>query len=143
MASLSDSAAPTASVRFLDPLVLTRIDNLELIARTVVDGFISGLHKSPLLGLSIDFAEHRQYMPGDDIRRIDWRVFARTDRLYMKETEADTNANSSVLLDVSKSMDYASQGISKLDYGRFLAASLSYLASRQRDRVGLVTLTTT
>jgi uncharacterized protein (DUF58 family) len=79
--------------RFIDPEVLTRIDNLELIARSVVDGFISGLHQSPMLGMSVDFAEHRSYMPGDDVRRIDWRVFARTDRLYVKEFEADTNAN--------------------------------------------------
>lgn len=130
-------AAPGA--RFIRPEVLARIDNLELVARTVVDGFISGLHHAPYLGLSIDFAEHRAYMPGDDIRRIDWRVFARTDRFYVKEYEADTNANFSVILDVSRSMDYGSHGITKLDYGRFLAASLTYLSSRQRDRVGLVT----
>ena len=109
MAALRASAASTPGQRFIDPQILTRIDNLELLARTVVDGFISGLHRSPLLGLSIDFAEHRPYMPGDDIRRIDWRVFARTDRLYVKETEADTNSNCIILLDMSRSMDYASQ----------------------------------
>ena len=125
--------------RFIRPEVLARIDNLELVARTVVDGFISGLHHAPYLGLSIDFAEHRAYTPGDDIRRIDWRVFARTDRFYVKQYEADTNANFSVILDVSRSMDYGSHGITKLDYARFLAASLTYLSSRQRDRVGLVT----
>ena len=81
------------TTRFLDPVVLARIANLELLARTVVDGFINGLHRSPYLGLSIDFAEHRPSMPGDDIRRIDWRVFGRTDRFYVKEFEADTNAN--------------------------------------------------
>jgi uncharacterized protein (DUF58 family) len=124
--------------RFLDPAVLARIDNLELVARTVVDGFISGLHRSPYLGLSTDFAEHRQYMPGDDIRRIDWRVFGRTDRFYVKEFEADTNANVLVLLDVSRSMDYGSP-VTKLDYGRMLGASLLYLSRRQRDRVGLLT----
>lgn len=124
---------------FIDPRVLTRIDNLELVAKHVVDGFINGLHRSPYLGLSLDFAEHRQYMPGDDIRRIDWRLYARTDRYYVKEFEADTNANFVALLDISKSMDYASKGISKLDYGRFLAASLAYFSSEQRDRVGLVT----
>lgn len=129
----------SARARFIDPVVLTRIDNLELVARTVVDGFISGLHRSPYLGLSIDFAEHRAYMPGDDIRRIDWRLYARTDRLYVKEYEADTNANFSVVLDVSASMDYGSHELSKLDYARFLAASLTYLSMRQRDRVGLVT----
>ena len=125
---------------FLDPKVLARIDNLELLARTVVDGFINGLHRSPYLGLSIDFAEHRPYMPGDDIRRIDWRVFGRTDRFYVKEFEADTNANFIVILDVSSSMDYASQGITKLDYGRYLAACMSYFSRQQRDRVGLVTI---
>ncbi len=125
--------------RFIDPEVLARIDNLEIIARTVVDGFISGLHRSPYLGLSIDFAEHRPYMPGDDIRRIDWRVFARTDRFYVKEYEADTNANFSVVLDVSRSMDFGSHSITKLDYASMLAASLTYLSSTQRDRVGLIT----
>ncbi len=127
-----------APARFIDPRVLARIGNLELVARTVVDGFISGVHRSALPGLSIDFAEHRAYMPGDDVRRIDWRVYARTDRLYVKEYEADTNANALVLLDVSRSMDFG-EPITKLDYARFLAASLSYLSSRQRDRVGLVT----
>ncbi len=128
-----------AGARFIDPKVLARMDNLELVARTVVDGFISGLHRSPYLGLSIDFAEHRPYMPGDDIRRIDWRVFGRTDRFYVKEFEADTNANFSVILDISRSMDFGEAGIRKLDYAKFLAASLTYLSSRQRDRVGLVT----
>lgn len=127
--------------RFIDPDILARIDQLDLIARTVVDGFISGMHRSPFLGLSIDFAEHRQYMPGDDIRRIDWKVFARTDRFYVKEYEADTNANFNVILDVSRSMDFGSrkEGITKLDYARFLAASLTYLSSKQRDRVGMIT----
>ena len=125
---------------FLDPTVLARIDNLELLARTVVDGFINGLHRSPYLGLSIDFAEHRPYMPGDDIRRIDWRVFGRTDRFYVKEFEADTNANFLVILDISKSMAYASGEITKLDYARYLAACLSYFSRQQRDRVGLATI---
>jgi uncharacterized protein (DUF58 family) len=126
---------------FLDPVVLARIDNLELLARTVVDGFINGLHRSPYLGLSIDFAEHRPYMPGDDIRRIDWRVFGRTDRFYVKEFEADTNANFLVILDISRSMDYGGEGrISKLDYARYLAGCLSYFSRQQRDRVGLATI---
>jgi uncharacterized protein (DUF58 family) len=125
---------------FLDPKVLARIDSLDLLARTVVDGFINGLHRSPYLGLSIDFAEHRPYMPGDDIRRIDWRVFGRTDRYYVKEFEADTNANFMVILDISRSMDYASNGITKLDYARYLAACLSYFSRQQRDRVGLATI---
>ena len=125
--------------RFIDPAVLTRIDNLELIARGVVDGFISGLHRSPALGMSVDFAEHRSYMPGDDVRRVDWRLFARTDRLYVKEFEADTNANLHLLLDVSGSMNYGSGAVTKLEYGKMLAASLAYLSQRQRDRIGLVT----
>jgi len=125
--------------RFIDPAVLTRIDNLELIARRVVDGFISGLHQSPMLGMSVDFAEHRVYMPGDDVRRIDWRLFARTDRLYVKEFEADTNANLHLLLDISKSMDFGSGELTKLEYAKYLAASLAYLSTRQRDRIGLIT----
>jgi uncharacterized protein (DUF58 family) len=119
--------------------MLARIGNLELLARTVVDGFISGLHQSPYHGLSTDFAEHRPYLPGDDIRRVDWRLWGRTDRLYVKEFEADTNANVAVLLDVSRSMAYGSGPVTKLDYARFLAAALLYLSRRQRDRVGLVT----
>ena len=95
--------------RFLDPKVLARIDDLELVARFVVEGFISGLHRSPHLGFSTDFAEHRQYMPGDDIRHMDWRLYARTDRLYLKQYEADTNANFLAILDVSASMGYGTQ----------------------------------
>jgi uncharacterized protein (DUF58 family) len=125
--------------QFLDPKALSRIDDLKLLARTVVDGFINGLHRSPYLGRSMDFAEHRAYMPGDDIRRIDWRVFGRTDRYFVKEFEADTNANFSVLLDVSRSMAYSSGGLTKLDYARYLAACLAYFSRQQRDRVGLVT----
>lgn len=125
--------------RFLDPAVLARINNLELVARTVVDGFITGLHRSSYLGRSVDFAEHRAYMPGDDIRRIDWRVFGRSDRFFVKEFEADTNANFTIVLDVSRSMAYGSGGITKLDYARFLAACLAWFSRRQRDRVGLAT----
>lgn len=125
--------------RFLDPAVLARIRDMELMARTVVQGFVNGLHRSPYLGVSVDFAEHRAYMPGDDIRRIDWRVFARSDRFYVKEFEADSNANFLLLLDVSRSMRFASGAISKLDYARCLAACLAYFARGQRDRVGLIT----
>ena len=128
--------------QFLDPKVLARIDNLDLLARTVVDGFINGLHHSPYFGLSVDFAEHRPYTPGDDIRRIDWRVFGRTDRFYVKEYEADTNANFSILFDISRSMNYTSHEVSKLDYGRYLAACLAYFSRQQRDRVGIVTFDT-
>jgi uncharacterized protein (DUF58 family) len=125
--------------RFIDPDVLARIDNLELVAHGVVDGFISGLHRSPMLGMSVDFAEHRAYMPGDDVRLVDWRVFARTDRLYVKQFEADTNANLHLVLDISASMDFGSGTVSKLEYAKFLAASLAYLSTRQRDRIGLIT----
>jgi uncharacterized protein (DUF58 family) len=125
--------------RFLDPHVLGRIDNLELLSRAVVSGFINGLHRASVLGLSMDFAEHRAYMPGDDIRRIDWRLYARTDRYYIKEFEADTNANFVVALDVSSSMAYQGAGIRKIDYARYLAACLTYFVKNQRDRVGLVT----
>jgi uncharacterized protein (DUF58 family) len=127
----------TPGARFIDPLVLSRIGSLELVARSVVEGFLNGLHHSPHFGLSVDFAEHRQYMPGDDIRRIDWRVYARTDRHYVKQFEADTNTDFTIVLDTSKSMSFASQGITKLDYGRILAACLAYFSSKQRDRVGL------
>ena len=131
--------APIPGARFVDPKVLARIGSLELLARTVVDGFINGLHRSPYFGASVDFAEHRGYVPGDDIRRIDWRLFARTDRFYLKQYEADSNANFAVLLDVSRSMSFGSGGITKLDYARYIAACLTYFAQRQRDRVGVVT----
>lgn len=136
---LRHSAQPIPGTGFIDPKTLSRIGNLELLARTVVDGFINGLHRAPYLGMSLDFAEHRAYYPGDDIRRIDWRLFARTDRFYLKEYEADTNANFVVLLDVSKSMSYQGAGIRKLEYAKYLAASLSYFSREQRDRVGMVT----
>jgi uncharacterized protein (DUF58 family) len=134
-----DARVSMRGAQFVDPSALARIRNLELLARSVVDGFINGLHRAPHLGFSLDFAEHRGYEPGDDLRRVDWRVFARTDRYYVKQFEADSNANVVVALDVSTSMRFASSGISKLDYGRFLAASLLYFSQQQRDRVGLVT----
>ena len=133
---INTSAIPGA--RFVDPVVLARIGNLELVSRSVVDGFINGLHRSPYFGASVDFAEHRGYVPGDDIRRVDWRLYARTDRYYIKEYEADSNSNFAVLLDVSKSMGFGTRGITKLDYGRMLAGCLTYLVHRQRDRVGFV-----
>lgn len=125
-----------SGVGFIDPVALARIGNLELVARWVVEGFLSGLHRSPHLGFSTDFAEHRQYVPGDDIRHIDWRVYARTERYYLKEFEADTNTNFMVLLDVSASMGYGSGALTKLTYAKYLAASLTYFSHRQRDRVG-------
>ena len=107
--------------RFVDPKILARIGNLELLARTVVEGFINGLHRAPFFGASIDFAEHRGYVAGDDIRRVDWRLYARTDRYYVKQYEADTNTNLSILLDISRSMKFASRGVAKLEYGCFSA----------------------
>ncbi|HSJ16294.1 MAG TPA: DUF58 domain-containing protein [Longimicrobiales bacterium] len=136
------SAEPVPGTGFIDPAVLARIGNLQLVARNVVDGFINGLHRAPWLGLSLDFAEHRAYMPGDDIRRIDWRLYARTDRYHVKEFEADTNANFVVLLDTSASMGWASGAVTKFDYARFLAASLAYFSHQQRDRVGVITFGT-
>jgi uncharacterized protein (DUF58 family) len=132
------SAAAIPGARFVDPKVLARIGNLELVARSVVDGFINGIHRSPYFGASVDFAEHRGYVPGDDIRRVDWRLYARTDRYYIKEYEADTNSNFAVLLDVSKSMGFGSGGVTKLEYAKILAGCLTYLVHRQRDRVGFV-----
>lgn len=129
---------PIPGARFVDPVVLSRIGNLEMVAKTVVDGLINGTHRSPFFGASVDFAEHRGYVAGDDIRRVDWRVYARTDKYYIKEFEADSNSNFSVLLDVSKSMSFGEK-LSKLDYAKTLAACLTYLANQQRDRVGLVT----
>jgi uncharacterized protein (DUF58 family) len=125
--------------RFVDPNVLARVKDLDLVAKAVVDGFINGLHRAPYFGASIDFAEHRGYVAGDDIRRVDWRLYARTDRYYIKQYEADTNANFSALVDVSKSMGFSSHGVTKLEYAKFLAACLAYLSQRQRDRVGIIT----
>ena len=137
MLSMEQHSLPGA--RFVDPRVLARIGNLELLAKTVVDGFINGLHRSPYFGASVDFAEHRGYMPGDDIRRVDWKLYARTDRYYLKEYEADTNSNFSVILDISKSMTFASRGVSKLEYSKYICACLAYFAQKQRDRIGCIT----
>lgn len=124
--------------RFLAPEVLARISSLELIARSVVEGFIAGLHRSPYLGFSTDFAEHRPYMPGDDLRHLDWKLLARTDRLYIKKYQGDTNAQIHLLIDSSASMGYASGEVSKLQYAQYLASSLAFLGVRQHDSVGLV-----
>jgi len=109
---------------------------MELIAKFVVEGFISGLHKSPYHGFSVEFAQYRPYMPGDELRYVDWKVFARTDRYYVKQFEEETNLNCYLLLDTSGSMSYKSDGLSKLEYSSFLAASLAYFMIRQRDSVG-------
>jgi uncharacterized protein (DUF58 family) len=132
------SAAIPQSTRFIDPHTLTRIASLELVARIVVEGFISGLHRSPHLGFSVNFAEYRTYRAGDDIRKIDWKVYGRTDRLFVKEYEGETNTAIHLILDCSRSMDYRNKGIRKLEYGQFLAASLGYFAFKQRDAVGFI-----
>jgi uncharacterized protein (DUF58 family) len=126
-------------LRFLDPATLARLGSLELKARTVVEGFLSGLHRSPFKGFSVEFAEYRQYMPGDDLSSIDWKVYARSDRYYVKKFEEETNVNCYVMLDVSASMGYGSGGVTKLEYGSMLAASLAYLMNKQRDAVSLTT----
>src|SRR6266508_881431 len=123
---------------FLDPAVVARLGTLELKARTIVEGFLSGLHRSPFKGFSVEFAEYRQYIPGDDLHTIDWKVYARSDRHYIKKFEEETNLDCHLLLDVSGSMGYGSHhGMSKFEYGACLAASLGYLMNRQRDAVGL------
>jgi len=126
-------------LRFLDPKILSKISGMELRARTVVEGFIYGLHRSPYRGFSVEFAEYREYTPGDDTKYIDWKVYARSDRYYIKEFEEETNLNCHILLDISASMNYGSAGLSKLSYASFLAASLGYLIFQQRDGVGLMT----
>jgi uncharacterized protein (DUF58 family) len=123
--------------QFLDPAVVARLGTLELKARTVVEGFLSGLHRSPFKGFSVEFAEYRQYMPGDDLSTIDWKVYARSDRHYVKKYEDETNLDCHLMIDVSGSMAYGSRGITKFEYAACLAASLAYLMNRQRDGVGL------
>lgn len=139
---MSTPVADRPKTQFIDPRVLMKIQNLELVARTVVEGFVQGLHRSPYLGFSVDFAEYRQYMPGDEIRRIDWNVFSRSDRLYVKLFEGETNTRVLVLLDISGSMNYGSGEVTKIDYARMLAACLVYFAFHQRDGVGLLTFDT-
>lgn len=124
-------------LRFLDPEILSRISNFDLLARTVVEGFVSGLHKSPYKGFSVEFMEYRQYVPGDDLKRLDWKLYARTDRLFIKEFEDETNTTCHIMLDISKSMGYSSAKLNKLQYGSYLAATMAYFMIKQRDSVGL------
>jgi uncharacterized protein (DUF58 family) len=134
-----------APLKYLQPDVISKLANMELRARLVVEGFITGLHKSPYHGFSVEFAEHRQYMPGDEIRRLDWKVYGKTDRYYIKQYEEETNLSSTLILDASNSMSFSSapygkkkeQGISKLVYASYVAAALAYLMVQQRDAVGL------
>lgn len=134
-----ETQAAAAPARFLDPELLARIGSLELLARAVVEGFMSGLHRSPFTGFSTEFTEYRQYNAGDDLRYLDWRLLGRTDRYFIKKYRADTNTQCHLLIDTSASMGYAhSSSITKLQYATFVAASLAYLLNRQQDSVGLV-----
>lgn len=128
----------TQSVSF-DPTSLSKYGRLSMVARTVVEGYLTGVHKSPYKGFSVEFAEHRQYYPGDEIRHIDWRVFGKTDRYYIKEYEEETNLKAHILLDASGSMGYKGEHVSKFLYAQYIAASLAYLMLHQLDAVGLVT----
>jgi len=133
------AATGSRDLRFLDPGVIARLGTMELKARTVVEGFLSGLHRSPYKGFSVEFAEYRQYIPGDDLSTLDWKVYARSDRHYVKKFEEETNLECHLLLDVSASMAYrGSAPMSKMEYASVLAASLAFLMNRQRDATGLI-----
>ncbi|MDB5343351.1 MAG: hypothetical protein JWP89_1728 [Schlesneria sp.] len=127
------------SRRFLPPEAIARISRLEILARNVVEGFLSGLHRSPYFGQSVEFAQHREYAAGDDIRRIDWKVWSKTDRYYIKQYEEETNLRTTLLVDLSESMQFGSGELNKYEYACRLAASLSYLLIRQQDSVGMTT----
>ena len=128
--------------RLLDPHFISKLTRLDLTARLVVEGFLTGLHRSPYHGFSVEFAEHRQYMPGDPLRHLDWRVLAKSDRKFIKQYEEETNLRSMLLVDTSASMGYGSHGVTKLDYARQLAAALAYLMLRQNDAVGMFAFAT-
>jgi uncharacterized protein (DUF58 family) len=125
--------------RYLDPLTLAKVRGLELQARLVVEGYLSGMHKSPYHGFSVEFAQHREYVPGDDIRHVDWKVFGRTGRFFLKQYDEETNLVCWLVLDVSESMRYGSKEITKYDYACMAGAALAYLVLQQTDSVGLVT----
>ncbi len=124
--------------RFLDPAIIARLGTIDLKVRTIVEGFLTGLHRSPYKGFSVEFAEYRQYIHGDDLATLDWKVFARSDRYFVKKFEEETNVTCHLLLDVSASMGYGSHGITKMEYGSYLAGALAYLMNRQRDAFGLI-----
>jgi uncharacterized protein (DUF58 family) len=124
--------------RLLDAAVVARLARMDVRARTVVEGFVAGLHKSPYKGFSVEFAEHRQYMPGDPLKTVDWKVYGKSDRFYVKEFEEETNLRAHLVLDGSASMGFATGDVSKFDYSRYLAAALAYLMIRQQDSVGLL-----
>jgi uncharacterized protein (DUF58 family) len=125
--------------RYLDPAIVARLGTIDLKAKTIVEGFLTGLHRSPFKGFSVEFAEYRQYLPGDDLATLDWKIYARSDRHVVKKFEEETNVECHILLDVSRSMGYGSHAVTKLEYGSYLAGALAYLMNRQRDAVGLLT----
>jgi uncharacterized protein (DUF58 family) len=125
--------------RFLHPATIARISRLDLRARSVVEGFITGMHKSPFFGHSVEFVQHREYTPGDDVRHVDWKVWSKTDRYYIKQFEEETNLRSTMVLDVSESMHYGRGPLNKYEYACTVAACLGYLQLRQQDSVGMVT----
>jgi len=127
------------SVQYLDPQILARVRSLELQARSVVEGYLAGMHRSPYHGFAVEFAQHREYVPGDDIRHIDWKVYGRSERFYLKQYQQDTNLVCWLVIDASESMKYGSGPISKFDYACTVAASLAYLIINQSDSVGLAT----
>ena len=129
---------PVSSAKSLDPAVLDRLGSLTLVARTVVEGFMAGHHRSPQKGSSVEFAQHRQYVPGDELRAVDWKIFARSDRLVVKEFVAETNFSCHLLVDASESMAFRSLEWSKFDYARWCAAALGHMVVHQRDAAGLV-----
>ena len=123
--------------KYLEPEMVARLSNMSLRARLVVEGYIIGQHKSPFHGFSVEFAEHRAYGPGDEIRHVDWKLYGKTDRYFVKQYEEETNLRAYILLDTSRSMEYTSSKISKLDYGNYLSAALAYLMINKQDGVGL------
>ncbi|MCA9211828.1 MAG: DUF58 domain-containing protein [Planctomycetales bacterium] len=139
MAHEHDSSTPRKSSDWIDAATIMRIKNLQLRAKTVVEGFYNGLHRSPFHGFSVEFSEHRQYTWGDDLRHIDWRLMARTDRLFIKQFEDETNRRGYLISDFSRSMLYGSGEFPKIEYARTLAATLAYYFTLQRDNVGVFT----
>jgi uncharacterized protein (DUF58 family) len=135
---MSEQEQKTTGFKYLDFDTLSRISNMQLLAKTVVEGFILGLHRSPYRGFSVEFAEYRQYVPGDEIRYLDWKLYGKTDRYYVKQFEEETNLSCHILLDKSASMSYGSGKLTKLQYSSYMAASLAYFMMMQRDATGLV-----
>ena len=126
------------AARYLDPAIVARLGTIDLKARTIVEGLLTGLHRSPNKGFSVEFAEYRQYLPGDDLATLDWKVYARSDRHFIKKYEEETNLTCHMLIDVSASMGYGTHGLTKMEYGSYLAGALAYLMNRQRDAFGLI-----